>query len=69
MNEANPNYPMPGDLVTIKPTGSSSESHIGIVYAVNGNTVTTIEGNISDKVKKVTYTNLVAPSYGNRHSW
>ena len=64
MNEANPNYPMPGDLVTIQPTGSSSESHIGIVYEVDGNTVTTIEGNISDKVKKVTYTDLVAPSYG-----
>ena len=63
MNEANPNYPMPGDLVTIKPTGSSSESHIGIVYEVDGNTVTTIEGNISDEVKKVTYTDLVDPSY------
>lgn len=64
MNASSPNYPMPGDLVTIKTKGSTSESHVGIVYEVSGKTVTTIEGNVSDKVQKVTYTDLENASYG-----
>ena len=64
MDPSSNNYPMPGDLVAIQYDGYSSPNHIGIVYEVNGNTLTTIEGNCSDSVRTATYTNLDGGSFG-----
>ena len=49
--------PQPGDFVAIDNNGKVGDGpeHTGIVYSVVGNTLTTIEGNISKKVVKVTY--------------
>ena len=52
------NYiPQVGDFVAIDNNGKIADGpdHTGIVYSVVGNTLTTIEGNISKKVVKVTY--------------
>lgn len=47
--------PKPGDLFFLKPTKSgATSSHVGIVYSVNGNKFTTIEGNYNNKVAKIT---------------
>lgn len=45
----------PGDIAYIGKTGGNSSSHVGIVVNVSGNTITTVEGNNSDKVKKGTF--------------
>lgn len=59
------NYPKVGDLVTIRPSSTGIDhGHIGIVVATDGNKITTIEGNTSNKVKRVTYTDLSASGYG-----
>lgn len=44
--------PMPGDQVFF---GSTDIGHTGIVESVNGNTITTIEGNTSDRVARRVY--------------
>lgn len=59
MSTTSNNYPMVGDVAIIK-TSSGADMHAGIIVEVSGNKVTTIEGNYSDKVAKVTYTNLVS---------
>ena len=50
--------PKAGDIGFLKNTGSDKKSkpasHTFIVYSVDGNTITTIEGNINDKVVKQT---------------
>jgi len=47
--------PKAGDILFIKPTSPKyTSSHTGIVYEVNGNKITTIEGNYNNKVSKVT---------------
>lgn len=62
---SNPNYPKPGDLVTIRPTATGVDhGHIGIVVETDGNKITTIEGNTANKVKRVTYTDLFRAGYG-----
>jgi hypothetical protein len=50
--------PLPGDYVLIRSPRSPSGEHVGIVVAVNGNKITTVEGNANHKVEKNTYTNL-----------
>ena len=57
-NPSSGNYPQPGDLVSIENDWEEPEDHIGIVYEVDGNKLTTIEGNYSNSVKKVTYTDF-----------
>lgn len=60
-----PNYPKVGDLVTIRPSSTGIDhGHIGIVVDTDGSKITTIEGNTSNKVKRVTYTDLSASGYG-----
>lgn len=47
--------PKDGDIGFVKPTKPTATcSHVFIVYEVNGNTITTIEGNWGDKVAKRT---------------
>lgn len=47
--------PKAGDIGFVKPTKPTATcSHVFIVYEVNGNTITTIEGNYPDRVKKTT---------------
>ena len=58
-NTAITSTPQPGDIGFIKNTDSSKRSefpaeHTFIVYSVNGNQITTIEGNIDNKVAKLT---------------
>lgn len=45
--------PKPGDQIFFSSSGSIN--HTGIVESVNGNTITTIEGNTSDRVARRTY--------------
>ena len=46
--------PKVGDIIYFGKTTDSN--HVGIVSAVSGTTITTIEGNASDQVRKKTYT-------------
>lgn len=47
----------PGDAILFGTGPSWNESkHIGIIEKVEGNTITTIEGNASDQVMRHTYT-------------
>mgnify|MGYP001029841514 CR=1 FL=1 len=64
LNSSSPNYPQVGDLAVIRSEGYSSDNHIGIIVDVNGSSVTTVEGNTSRKVKRVTYTDLYASGFG-----
>lgn len=66
-----PNFPKPGDLVTIRPTATGVDhGHIGIVVSTSGSTITTVEGNLWNSaqnqsiVEKVNYTNLLAGGFG-----
>lgn len=45
--------PQPGDQIFFGKVGS--EFHTGMVVAVNGNTIKTIEGNVGNMVKELTY--------------
>lgn len=47
--------PQPGDWILFDWEPNDSPNHIGIVEEVNSSTVTTIEGNSSDKVQRKTY--------------
>ncbi len=54
--------PQPGDVVIFSNSGSNADTsgnldHAGIVETVSGTTITTIEGNASNSVKRNTYTN------------
>lgn len=47
--------PKPGDIGFLKPSNpKNTSSHTFIVYKVEGNVITTIEGNYPDRVKKIT---------------
>jgi len=63
MNTSSNNYPMVGDIIFVENNNNSSDGpdHVGIIKAVSGNTVTTIEGNLGSPgiVKQKTYTDLV----------
>lgn len=45
----------PGDLIIFDWQGDGRPDHIGIVDSVNGTTITTIEGNSSDRLRSNTY--------------
>ena len=47
--------PKPGDIVLVGTNGSSSVNHVGIVSSVSSSTISTIEGNCSNKVKQGSY--------------
>lgn len=47
--------PQPGDWILFDWEPNNSPNHIGIVEEVGSSTVTTIEGNSSDKVQRKTY--------------
>ncbi|WP_433202872.1 CHAP domain-containing protein [Nocardia sp. CA-107356] len=49
--DSNMSSARPGDLVVF-----GGQNHIGVVVARNGNTITTIEGNSGDAVRRHTYT-------------
>lgn len=53
------NTPSPGDIIIFRYSPSSSGSHIGFVESVNGNSITTVEGNTGrsnhGEVKRNTY--------------
>lgn len=45
--------PKAGDVVFFNWNGGSSAQHVGIVESVSGSSITTIEGNTSDRVKRM----------------
>ncbi|MEU7768757.1 CHAP domain-containing protein [Nocardia sp. NPDC049190] len=45
----------PGDMIIFDWKRDGRPGHVGIVVSVNGNQITTIEGNSSDRVKRNTY--------------
>lgn len=47
--------PQPGDVIIMNDGGS--RMHTGLVYTVDGDSITTIEGNVSDKVATRTFDN------------
>lgn len=47
--------PQPGDVIIMNDGGS--RMHTGLVYTVKGETITTIEGNVNDKVTSRTFDN------------
>lgn len=55
--------PQPGDLIVFRWSSSSNGSHIGFVESVNGNTITTIEGNTG-----YSYHGEVKRNYFNKNS-
>lgn len=57
--------PKKGDLVFFDWSGNGSSQHVGIVKSVSGNTINTIEGNCSGKVKEKKYTASGSKPYGN----
>ncbi|WP_158882638.1 CHAP domain-containing protein [Amycolatopsis anabasis] len=58
----------PGDVLLFgSGPGYGASKHIGIVEKVEGNTVTTIEGNSSDQVRRVTHKLSSATFYGGVH--
>ncbi|WP_280267268.1 CHAP domain-containing protein [Nocardia wallacei] len=46
----------PGDMIIFDWNGDGRQDHVGIVESVNGNKITTIEGNSSDAVRRNNYT-------------
>ena len=61
-NKPGSSAPQPGDAVMFSYSGGNADSsgtldHVGIIETVNGNTITTIEGNASNSVKRNTYNN------------
>jgi peptidoglycan DL-endopeptidase CwlO len=59
----------PGDVLLFGtgPQSPSTSTHIGIVESVHGNTVTLIEGNSSDSVRRVTHPLSSSIFYGGVH--
>lgn len=59
--------PKPGDVVFFDWNGNGSPDHVGIVESANKNSVTTIEGNASNRVKRLKRTSGILgygrPSY------
>ncbi|AGL03328.1 CHAP domain-containing protein [Desulfoscipio gibsoniae] len=65
-NPSSANYPKVGDLAFIDGTSN----HVGIIVAVSSTSITTVEGNISDQVTKVTYSmSTLRNSNGNTISY
>ena len=64
LDSSSPNYPQVGDLAVIRPERSSTDSHIGIIVDVDGSDITVVEGNTSNRVRCVTYSDLYASSFG-----
>lgn len=60
--------PKPGDIAFFDWSGNGSSQHVGIVKAVSGSTIYTIEGNCSGKVKAKTYTPTGSKPYFNTSS-
>lgn len=48
--------PQPGDVLVIAQDGDG-EDHVGIVYSISNNAITTIEGNVTDALVIKTYNN------------
>lgn len=63
------NEARPGDVLLFGtgPQSTATSTHIGIVESVNGNQVTLIEGNSSDRVQRVTHTLSSSTFYGGVH--
>ncbi|MGH3760672.1 CHAP domain-containing protein [Actinophytocola sp.] len=59
----------PGDVLLFGtgPSSPETSTHIGIVESVDGDKVTLIEGNSSDKVQRVTHTLSSSTFYGGVH--
>jgi hypothetical protein len=59
----------PGDVLLFGtgPQNANTSTHIGIVESRQGNTVTLIEGNSSDRVQRVTHTLSSSTFYGGVH--
>ena len=59
----------PGDVLLFGtgPQSTATSTHIGIVESVDGDKVTLIEGNSSDRVQRVTHTLSSATFYGGVH--
>jgi peptidoglycan DL-endopeptidase CwlO len=68
-NNRNLDEVRPGDVLLFGsgPQSTSTSTHIGIVESVNGNQVTLIEGNSSDRVQRVTHTLSPSTFYGGVH--
>jgi hypothetical protein len=59
--------PQPGDVIIFSYSGSSVDNsgsldHTGIIESVNGSDLTVIEGNSSNRVQRVTYSNYATDS-------
>jgi hypothetical protein len=59
----------PGDVLLFGsgPESTSTSTHIGIVESVDGDQVTLIEGNSSDRVQRVTHSLSGGEFYGGVH--
>ncbi|OLF16837.1 CHAP domain-containing protein [Actinophytocola xanthii] len=59
----------PGDVLLFGtgPASPATSTHIGIVESVDGDTVTLIEGNSGDQVRRVTHTLSAGTFYGGVH--
>ena len=64
LDSSSPNYPQVGALAVIRSEGYSSDNHIGIIVDVDGSDITVVEGNTSRRVRRVTYSDLYASSFG-----
>ena len=60
--------PKRGDLIFFDWSGNGSSQHVGIVKSVSGNTIHTIEGNCSGKVKEKSYTPSGSKPYASTSS-
>ncbi|MEU4343479.1 CHAP domain-containing protein [Nocardia sp. NPDC023852] len=52
---ANAANAQPGDMIIFDWQGDGNPDHVGIVESVNGNSITTIEGNSSDAIRRNNY--------------
>jgi peptidoglycan DL-endopeptidase CwlO len=68
-NATNLDEVRPGDVLLFGtgPQSTGTSTHIGIVESRNGNQVTLIEGNSSDRVQRVTHTLSPSTFYGGVH--
>ncbi len=61
-NSPGSSTPQPGDVVIFSNSGNNADvsgnlDHTGIIETINGTTITTIEGNSADSLRRNTYTN------------
>jgi hypothetical protein len=68
-DEGNLGQARPGDVLLFGsgPESTSTSTHIGIVESVDGDQVTLIEGNSSDRVQRVTHSLSSGKFYGGVH--